>query len=113
MSANRKKTKPFSVSNIDQRVTKPAKRSRSAEKASSSRDPSLQSNPELDTVSDGHSVPSDLTMVTTAHNSYPTVTASTSNSENTVTAEGFMVMTFLYLKVSFVILFTLKIHCLF
>ena len=77
------------VSDINQRISKRAKRARSAEKASSSRDPSTQSNSELETVSDGHIVPSDLTMAATAHNSNPTVTASTSNSDKTVTAEGY------------------------
>ena len=40
-------------------------------------------------VSDGHIVLSDLTMAATAHYSNPTVTASTSNSDKTVTAEGY------------------------
>ena len=87
MSTNRNKTKPLSASNLNQLFTKPAKRGHSAEKASSSRDHFQPSNPELDTVSDRHSVPSDNSIEAAALNSNPTVTAETSNSENTVIAE--------------------------
>ena len=87
---NRKKTNKLSVSDINQIISKPAKRARSAEKASSSRDPSVQSNFELETVSDGHMMPSDLTMAAMAHNNNQTVTASTSNSDKTVTEESYI-----------------------
>ena len=77
----------LSVSDIGQKInSKRSKRARSAEKASSSRDLSVQSNSELETVSDGHIVSSDLTTAAMAHNSNPTVPASTSNSDKTVTA---------------------------
>ena len=40
-------------------------------------------------MSDGHIVTSDLTTAAMAHNRNPTVTASSSNSDKTVTAEGY------------------------
>ena len=90
MSTNRKKTNKLSVSDIGQKInSKRSKRARSAEKASSSRDLSVQSNSELETVSDGHIVSSDLTTAAMANNCNPTVPASTSNSDKTVTAEGY------------------------
>ena len=89
MSTNRRKINNLSVSDINQKISKRSKRARSAEKASSSRDLSVQSNSELETVSDGHIVSSDLTTAAMAHNSNPTVPASTSNSDKTVTAEDY------------------------
>ena len=89
MSTNRRKINNLSVSDINQKISKRSKRARSAEKASSSRDPSVQSNSELETVSDGHIVSSDITTAALAHNSNPTVTASTSHSDKTVTAKGY------------------------
>ena len=89
MSTNRKKTKPLSATSLNQLVTKHAKRAQSADKGTSSSKPTQQINPELNTVSDRHSVPSDNTISATAYNSNPTVTADTYNSENTVTVEGY------------------------
>ena len=89
MSTNRKKTNYLSVSDISQKISKRSKPACFAEKASSSRDPSVQSNSELETVSEGHIVSSDLTAVAMAHNRNPTVTASTSNSDKTVLAVGY------------------------
>ena len=90
MSTNQKKTYNLSVSDISQKInSKRSKRARFVQKASSSCDLSVQSNSELETVSDGHIVPSDLTTAAMANNSNPTVTASASNSGKTVTAEGY------------------------
>ena len=90
MSSKRKKISTFSASDIRQKFNSGRpKRSRSAGKASRSRDNSIHSNPELDTVSDGHLVSSAITMTTLAHNSKPTVAATTVNSDKTVTAEDY------------------------
>ena len=84
------KIKKLSASDISQKLnSRRSKRAHSAEKEFSSRDLSVQSNSELETVSDGHIVPSDLTTAAMAHNRNPTVTASSSNSDKTVTAEGY------------------------
>ena len=92
MSSKRKKISTFSASDICQKLnSRRPKRSRSAGKASSSRDHSVQSNPELETVSDGHIVPSAVTTVALALNSKPTVAATTVNSDKTVTAEDYSV----------------------
>ena len=90
MSTNRKKTNYLSVSDISQKISKRSKRACFAEKASSSRDPSVQSNSELETVSDGHKVSSAITTAALALNSNPTVPASPSNSDKTVTAVGYV-----------------------
>ena len=90
MSSKRKKINTFSASDISQKLSsRRPKRSHSAGKASSSRDHSVQSNSELETVSDGHIVPSAITTAALAHNSNPTVTASTANNDKTLTAEGY------------------------
>ena len=90
MSSKRKKISTFSASDIRQKFNSGRpKRSRSAGKASRSRDNSIHSNPELDAVSDGHLVSSAITMTTLAHNSKPTVAATTVNNDRTVTAEDY------------------------
>ena len=90
MSSKRKKINTFSASDISQKLSsRHPKRSHSAGKASSSRDHSVQSNSELETVSDGHLVPSAITTAALAHNSNPTVSATTANSDNTVTTVGY------------------------
>ena len=90
MSSKRKKINTFSASDICQKLSsRRPKRSHSAGKASSSRDHSVQSNSELETVSDGHIVSSAITTAALALNSNPTVTASTANSDKTVIAEGY------------------------
>ena len=92
MSSKRKKISTFSASDIRQKLnSRRPKRSRSAGKASSSRDNSVQSNPELETVSDGHIVSSAVTTAALALNSKPTVAATTANSGNTVTVFGYTV----------------------
>ena len=93
MSSKRKKISTFSASDIRQKFNSGRpKRSRSAGKASRSRDNSIHSNPELDTVSDGHLVSSAITMTALAHNSKPTVAATTVNSDKTVTAEDYNII---------------------
>ena len=90
MSSSRKKINKFSASDISQKLnSRRPKRAHSAEKASSSRDHSVQSNSELETVSDGHIVTSAITTAALALNSNPTVTATTANSDKTVIAEGY------------------------
>ena len=87
MSSKRKKINTFSASDISQKLnSRRPKRAHSAEKASSSRDHSLQSNSKLETVSDGHIVSSAITTAALALNSNPPVTGSTANSDKTVTA---------------------------
>ena len=89
MSSKRKKINTFSASDICQKLnSRRPKRSHSAGKASSSRDNSVQSNPELETVSDGHIVSSAVTTAALALNSKPTVAATTANSGTTATAFG-------------------------
>ena len=95
MSSKRKKINTFSASDISQKLnSRRPKRPHSAEKASSSRDHSVQSNPELETVSDGHIVSSAVTTAALAHNSNPTVAATTANSDKTVIAEDYNVLNF-------------------
>ena len=90
MSSKRKKINTFSASDISHNLSlKRPKRSHSAGKASSSRDHSVQSNPELETVSDGHLVSSAITTTALAHNSKPTVTATTVRTDKIVTAEDY------------------------
>ena len=90
MSSKRKKINTFSASDISQKLSsRRKKRSHSAGKASSSRDHSVQSNSELETVSDGHIVSSAITTAALALNSKPTVTATTVYSDKTVTAEDY------------------------
>ena len=92
MSSKRKKINTFSASDISQKLnSRRLKRAHSAEKASSSRDHSVQSNSELETVSDGHIVSSAVTTAALALNSNPTVAATTANSGNTVTAFGYTI----------------------
>ena len=78
MSMNRKKTKPLSATSLTQLVTKHVKPAQLDDKATSSSKPTQQSNRELNTVSDRHSVPSDNTISATAY-----------NVDDTVTAEGY------------------------
>ena len=90
MSSKRKKINTFSASDISQKLSsRRPKRSHSAGKASSSRDNSVHSNPELETVSDGHIVSSAITTTALAHNSKPTVAATTVCSDRIVTAEDY------------------------
>ena len=96
MSSKRKKISTFSASDIRQKLnSRRPTRSHSAGKASSSRDHSVQSNPELETVSDGQIVSSAVTTTALAHNSKPTVAATTVYSDKTVTAEDYYVLRFL------------------
>jgi hypothetical protein len=62
MSTVNKKTKTLSASSLTKLVTKHATRALSADKASGSSRHTRQSNPELNTVSDQHSVHSDTTV---------------------------------------------------
>ena len=62
MSTTIKKPKTLSATSLTKLVTKHAKRAHSADKAASSSRRTQQSNPELNTVSDQHSVQSDPTV---------------------------------------------------
>ena len=68
MSTTSKKPKTLSATSISKLVTKHAKRAHSADKASSSSRRTQQSNPELNTVSDQHSVHSDNTVAAEGYN---------------------------------------------
>ena len=99
MSSKRKKISTFSASDIRQKFNSGRpKRSRSAGKASRSRDNSIHSNPDLDTVSDGHLVSSAITMTALAHNSKPTVAATTVNIDKIVTAEDYNKIICIFLR---------------
>ena len=88
MSTNRKKTIPLSATSLNQLVTKHAKRVQLDDKATSSSKPTQQSNRELNTVSDRHSVPSDNTISATAYNVDDTVTAESYTSQ--IFRKGFL-----------------------
>ena len=93
MSSKRKKINTFSASDICQKLnSRRPTRSHSAGKASSSRDHSVQSNPELETVSDGHLVSSAITTATTNSGTIATTVGYTVYSDKTVTAEDYTIM---------------------
>ena len=68
MSTTSKKPKTLSATSLTKLVTKHAKRAHSADKAASSSRRTEQSNPELNTVSDQHSVQSGPTVTAEGYN---------------------------------------------